>query len=61
MDYVVMPEEMLARCNPIQRQLLGAVSDPLSYYLPQDADVPLKALVERTTCPQDREEVSTHG
>ena len=47
MDYVVMPEAMLARCNPIQRQLLGAVSDPLSYYLPDEADVPLKALVER--------------
>jgi hypothetical protein len=46
MDYVVMPEELLARCNPIQRQLLGAVSDPLSYYLPAEADVPLKALVE---------------
>ena len=47
MDYVVMPEAMLSRCSPIQRQLLGAVSDPLSYYLPKDADVPLKALVER--------------
>ncbi len=46
MDYVVMPEALLARCNPIQRQLLGAVSDPLSYYLPADDDVPLKALVE---------------
>ena len=46
MDYVVMPEELLARCNPIQRQLLGAVSEPLSYYLPADDDVPLKALVE---------------
>jgi hypothetical protein len=46
MDYVVMPEALFARCNPIQRQLLGAVSDPLSYYLPAEADVPLKALVE---------------
>ena len=51
MDYVVMPEAMLARCNPVQRQLLGAVSDPLSYYLPKDADVPLKALVERNGRP----------
>ena len=51
MDYVVMPEAMLARCNPIQRQLLGAVSDPLSYYLPEQADVPLKALVERNGNP----------
>ena len=51
MDYVVMPEAMLARCNPIQRQLLGAVSDPLSYYLPKEDDVPLKALVERNGRP----------
>ena len=48
MDYITMPEAMIARCNPVQRQLLGAVSDPLSYYLPAAADVPLKALVERT-------------
>ena len=51
MDYVVMPEELLACSNPIQRQLLGAVSDPLSYYLPKDADVPLKDLVERNGSP----------
>ena len=51
MDYVTMPEAILARCNPVQRQLLGAVSDPLSYYLPDDADVPLKALVERNGRP----------
>ena len=47
MDYITMPEAMIARANPIQRQLLGAVSNPLSYYLPQDADVPLRALVQR--------------
>ena len=46
-----MPEELLARSNPIQRQLLGAVSDPLSYYLPKESDVPLKALVERNGRP----------
>ena len=51
MDYVVMPEAMLSRCNPIQRQLLGAVSDPLSYYLLKESDVPLKALVERNGRP----------
>ena len=51
MDYVEMPEAMLARCNPVQRQLLGAVSDPLSYYLPNDADVPIKALVGRNGTP----------
>ncbi len=51
MDYVEMPKAMLARANPIQRQLLGAVSDPLSYYLPDDTDVPLKALVKRNGRP----------
>ena len=46
MDYIAMPDELVARCNPIQKQLIGVVGDPLSYYLPQDEDVPLKALVE---------------
>lgn len=45
MDYITMPEELIAKCNPIQRQLLGVVSDPLSYYIPKDSDVPVKALV----------------
>ena len=42
MDYVSMPDALLARCTPIQKQLLGAVSDPISYYLPREEDVPLK-------------------
>ena len=45
MDYITMPEELVAKCNPIQKQLLGVVSDPLSYYLPKDPDVPLKAVL----------------
>ncbi len=45
MDYITMPDELVAKCNPIQKQLLGVVSDALSYYLPKDADVPLKALI----------------
>ena len=45
MDYITMPAELVAKCNPIQKQLLGVVSDPLSYYLPKDQDVPLKALL----------------
>jgi ectoine hydroxylase len=43
MDYVVMPPELLARCTPIQRQLLGDAQTQLGYYLPQDEDVPLRA------------------
>lgn len=46
MDYIHMPDDLLARANPIQKQLLGAVSDPLSFYIPQARDVPIKALVE---------------
>lgn len=42
MDYQVMPEELLAR-SPLHRQLLGGASE-LGYYLPGDAEVPLKAL-----------------
>jgi ectoine hydroxylase-related dioxygenase (phytanoyl-CoA dioxygenase family) len=46
MDYIVMPEELIARANPIQKQLLGVVSDPISYYIPRDEDVPIKTILE---------------
>ena len=36
MDYVQMPEELIARANPVQRRLLGDVSDALSYYIRRD-------------------------
>ncbi len=49
MDYITMPEELIEKCNPIQKQLLGVVGDPLGYYLPKDEDVPLRALVEEAT------------
>ena len=47
MDYITMPERLTVNCNPIQRQLLGVVDDPMSNYLPTDDDVPLRAFVER--------------
>ena len=47
MDYIAMPDDLIARCNPVQKQLLGVVSNPLSYYIPQDEDVPLKGLVNQ--------------
>ena len=40
MDYIVMPKEIIDQCNPVQKQLLGVVDNALSYYLPQDKDVP---------------------
>lgn len=43
MDYVTMPEELLARCDPIRRQLLGDASTQLGYWLPTDEDAPLRA------------------
>jgi ectoine hydroxylase len=30
-DYVTAPGDLLAECNPIQRQLLGGVADPANY------------------------------
>ena len=45
MDYIVMPDELVARSNDVQRQLLGVAGDALSFYLPQDEDVPLKAIM----------------
>ena len=42
-DYDRMPEELLAKCSPVGRQLLGAKSTHLGNYIPTDADCPLKA------------------
>lgn len=42
MDYITMPDSIIDRCTPIQKQLLGVVDDALSYYLPVEKDVPLK-------------------
>jgi ectoine hydroxylase-related dioxygenase (phytanoyl-CoA dioxygenase family) len=43
MDYVTMPPDLLERCSPIRRQLLGDAKTQLGYYLPTDEDVPLRA------------------
>lgn len=54
-DYVTAPADVLARCNPIQRQLLGALGERLCelrdpdvepcspYWTPRPEDVPLEA------------------
>ena len=42
MDYVQMPPELLAKCSPIRRQLLGNAQTALSFYLPKAEDVPLR-------------------
>jgi len=45
-DYETMPAELLASQGPIGRQLLGARSSHLGWYIPTDADTPLKAKYE---------------
>ncbi len=45
MDYIQMPRSLVDRCTPLQKQLIGEVGDALSYYLPEDEDVPLKAFL----------------
>ena len=41
-DYETMPREILEKCSPIGRQLLGHKSSHLGFYLPTDEDVPLR-------------------
>lgn len=43
MDHVTQPRELLDRVTPIRRQLLGDAATELGYYIPTDADVPLRA------------------
>lgn len=42
-DYDTMPQEILDKCSPIGKQLLGHRETHLGYYLPTDEDCPLKA------------------
>ena len=42
MDYTAQPEELLARCDPIRRQLLGDSSGPMGFQLPEPGEVPLR-------------------
>ncbi len=45
LDYNNMPEEVLAKCDPIRRQLLGDGVDIKGWWQPTDADVPLKTWI----------------
>ena len=42
MDYLAQPQDLLDRCDPIRRQLLGDCTDAMGYQIPQADDVPLK-------------------
>ena len=45
LDYNLMPEEVLEKCDPIRRQLLGDGVDVKGWWQPTDADVPLKTWI----------------
>ncbi len=45
LDYNLMPEEILKKCDPIRRQLLGDGVDIKGWWQPTDADVPLKTWI----------------
>lgn len=42
LDYTAMPAELLERCDPVLRQLLGDGATEVGWYQPQPQDVPLK-------------------
>jgi hypothetical protein len=43
LDYNVMPEALLAKCDPIRRQLLGDGVTQNGWWQPREEDVPLRA------------------
>ena len=45
LDYNLMPPELLDKCHPIRRQLLGDGVDIKGWWQPTDADVPLKTWI----------------
>ena len=45
LDYNLMPSELLEKCDPIRRQLLGDGVDIKGWWQPTDADVPLKTWI----------------
>lgn len=65
-DYITAPDDVLAACNPVQRQLLGSVPEPASflkyadvepcstYWTPSRADLPLQEWAEQHGLGADR-------
>ena len=47
LDYNLMPPELLEKCDPIRRQLLGDGVDIKGWWQPTDADVPLKTWIAK--------------
>jgi ectoine hydroxylase-related dioxygenase (phytanoyl-CoA dioxygenase family) len=46
MDYFSMPADLLERCDPIRRQLLGDRTSPMGFQLPESEEVPLRSWLE---------------
>eukprot|EP01043_Picozoa_sp_COSAG02_P039769 COSAG02_NODE_3164_length_7246_cov_6.628376_3_plen_135_part_00 len=46
-DYNLFPEELLQRCTPIRRQLLGDGHNIKGWWQPTEDDVPLKGWLEK--------------
>ena len=49
LDYNLMPEEVLQKCDPIRRQLLGDGVDIKGWWQPTEADVPLRTWLTQHT------------
>lgn len=45
-DTLPTPDDLMAKADPVQRQLLGEIASPLTFYLPEKNDVPLKAWLD---------------
>lgn len=58
LDYNLIPEEILQKCDPIRRQLLGDGVDVKGWWQPTDEDVPLKGWLEEH---KDEEYVESIG
>ena len=46
LDFNLMPEEVLQKCDPIRRQLLGDGADIKGWWQPTEADVPLRTWLQ---------------
>jgi ectoine hydroxylase len=45
MDYVKMPQRLIEKANPIQRQMLGYLTHNTGFYLPTEEEIPLRKWV----------------
>jgi len=50
LDYSVMPDEVLAKCDPIRRQLMGDTVTVKGWWQPEEADVPLRTWLREHEC-----------